>query len=171
MELENQQIESTVRQLEKEKRNYILVAPASGALTQVAGFQTGNFISPTQVLGYISSSDSLLAECYISPMDIGYIYENQSVNFQIGTFDYREWGLLEGRISEILKDVVYISDSPMFRVRCRLHGHCLSLKNGYQGCIQKGMTLTARFHLKKRSLWQLLFDKADNWMNPKIITE
>jgi HlyD family secretion protein len=57
----------------------------------------------------------------------------------------------------------------MFRVRCQLNTPCLQLKNGYQGCIQKGMSLTGRFQLTRRSLWQLMFDKIDDWMNPKII--
>lgn len=30
------------------------------------------------------------------------------------------------------------------------------------------MTLTGRFMITKRSLFQLLYDKTDNWLNPKI---
>ena len=41
-------------------------------------------------------------------------------------------------------------------------------KNGYKGDISKGMTLTARFLIANRSLWQLLYDKVDNWLNPKF---
>lgn len=168
LELENQQILSSIRQLEKEKRNYVLVAPVTGILTQVTGFQPGISVIPSQAIAYISASDSLLVECYISPADIGYISENQKVVFQMDAFDYREWGMLEGRVSEVLHDVVNVSEKPAFRVRCRLNSSCLELKTGYQGCIKKGMTVTARFHLTQRTLWQLIFDKVDNWMNPKI---
>jgi HlyD family secretion protein len=28
------------------------------------------------------------------------------------------------------------------------------------------MTLQARFSIAERSLWQLLYDKADDWLNP-----
>jgi HlyD family secretion protein len=170
LEIENQTIKSTNRQLEKEKRNYVITAPVSGTLVQVAGFQTGNFIAPNQVIAYISVSDSLLAECYIIPADIGYIREGQDVVFQFDAFDYREWGLIEGKVTEILKDIVTIDDNPVFRVRCRLNSDYLQLKNGYKGYTKKGMSFTARFQLTRRSLWQLLFDKVDNWMNPKIIT-
>lgn len=34
--------------------------------------------------------------------------------------------------------------------------------------VKKGMTLTGRFMITKRSLLQLLYDKTDNWLNPKI---
>jgi HlyD family secretion protein len=169
LEIENQTLISSIRQLEKEKRNSVITAPVSGTIVQLAGFQTGNFIGPNQAIAYISSSDSLLVECYISPSDIGYIRNNQEVVFQIDAYDYREWGFMKGKVTEILTDIVMISDSPMFRARCRLDSGCLQLKNGYQGCIKKGMTLTGRFQLTRRSLWQLLFDKLDNWMNPKLM--
>lgn len=168
LELENKNLLSNIAQLEKNKKNYTIIAPVSGSLIQVSGFQTGNFIGPNQAIAYIAVSDSLLGECYISPMHIGYVKEKQRVVFQIDAFDYHEWGFIEGFVDEILTDIIYMSEKPMFRVRCRLNSNCLQLKNGYEGCIQKGMSFTGRFQLTRRSLWQLLFDKVDNWMNPNI---
>ncbi len=169
LELENQTIDSNIKQLEKEKRQYVITCPVSGTLIQVAGFQQGNFISPSQPLAYISVADSLLAECYVSPMDIGYIHPGQEVSFQMDAFDYREWGLISGMVDEVINDVISIENQPMFRVRCILNESSLKLKNGYEGNVKKGMTLTGRFKLNKRSLFQLLFDKVDDWMNPKIV--
>ncbi|OJX87686.1 MAG: hypothetical protein BGP01_03710 [Paludibacter sp. 47-17] len=167
----NIELSSHIKQLEKEKSQYIILAPITGTLVQVAGFQKGNFIAPGQNLAYISSSDALLAECYISPSDIGYIQQNQQVNFQFDAFNYRDWGMVKGEVKEVLSDVVLIDQKPMFRVRCTLSKSSLKLKNGYQGNIQKGLTFTARFQLNRRSLWQLLFDKVDNWLNPKLLAE
>jgi len=42
------------------------------------------------------------------------------------------------------------------------------LKNGYEGKLKKGVTLQARFVVTERSLWQLLYDKVDDWVNPNI---
>ena len=53
-------------------------------------------------------------------------------------------------------------------VKCKLLTDTLTLKNGYCASIQKGMTLTARFRLTQRTLWQLLYDRMDDWMNPKV---
>lgn len=39
-------------------------------------------------------------------------------------------------------------------------------KNGYKGYLKKGMTLQARFIITERTLWQLLYDKVDDWINP-----
>jgi multidrug resistance efflux pump len=166
---QNNELASSIKQVEKEKQQYVILAPMSGALVQVAGFQKGNFISPGQNLAYISTNNVLLAECYIAPSDIGYIRQNQSVTFQFDAFNYRDWGMMHGKVSQMLNDVVVIDQKPMFRVRCALDKNSLQLKNGYQGNIQKGLTFTARFKLNRRSLWQLLFDKVDDWLNPKIL--
>jgi len=166
---QNNELASSIKQVEKEKQQYVILAPMSGVLVQVAGFQKGNFISPGQNLAYISTNNVLLAECYIAPSDIGYIRQNQSVTFQFDAFNYRDWGMMHGKVSQMLNDVVVIDQKPMFRVRCVLDKNSLQLKNGYQGNIQKGLTFTARFKLNRRSLWQLLFDKVDDWLNPKIL--
>lgn len=168
---QNIELASNIKQFEKEKSQYVILAPISGTLVQVAGFQKGNFISPSQNLAYISSNNVLLAECYISPSEIGYVQQNQQVTFQFDAFNYRDWGMVHGKVSQILNDVVLIEQKPMFRVRCILDKNSLELKNGYEGIIQKGLTFTARFQLNRRSLWQLLFDKVDNWLNPKLLAE
>lgn len=168
---QNIELSSNIKQLEKEKNQYVILAPLSGTLVQVAGFQNGNFISPSQNLAYISSNNLLLAECYISPSDIGYIHQNQQASFQFDAFNYRDWGMVQGKVSQVLHDVVLIDQKPMFRVRCMLDKNSLVLKNGYRGDIQKGLTFTAQFQLNRRSLWQLLFDKVDNWLNPKLLAE
>ncbi len=167
----NIELASSIIQLEKEKSYYVILAPISGTLIHVAGFQKGNYITASQQLANISSNYTLLAECYISPSDIGYVSTNQNVTFQFDAFNYREWGMIHGTVTEILNDVVLIDQKPMFRVRCTLNKNSLQLKNGYTGNIQKGLTFTSRFHLNRRSLWQLLFDKVDNWLNPKILTK
>jgi len=168
---QNNELVSNIKQIEKEKQQYIILAPMSGSLVQVAGFQKGNFISPGQNLALISSNNILLAECYISPSDIGYVHQNQQVAFQFDAFNYSDWGMIQGKVSQILNDVVLIDQKPMFRVRCILNKNSLKLKNGYKGNIQKGLTFTARFQLNRRSLWQLLFDNVDNWLNPKLLAQ
>jgi hypothetical protein len=32
--------------------------------------------------------------------------------------------------------------------------------------LKKGMSFRARFVVSRRSLWQLLFDRLDDWVNP-----
>ena len=162
-------ITSKNRQLQQEKAKYIITAPISGAILNFSGIQVDNFISPGQTIAYISPNGGIIAECYVSPADIGFIRDKQKVNFQLQAYDYNQWGMVQGTVTEISNDVIKINNSYAFRVRCSLNANFLQLKNGYKGELKKGMTLTGRFYLTDRTLWQLLFDKVDDWMNPKVM--
>lgn len=170
LELENVDLTSTVLQLNKEKRNYVIVAPTDGSIIQSTDLQAGNFITPGQVIASLSQDEHLIAECYIKPSDIGFVRVGSTVAFQFDAFNYREWGMISGKVSEISNDVILQNDKEtVFRVRCLLDKKYLTLKNGYRGNIKKGMTLTGQFFLTRRTLAQLLFDKMDDWMNPKLV--
>lgn len=169
LELENRDLQSQLLRLQKDKNQYYIIAPISGNIVQYNGSKKGNFVTAGQTLAQIVSDDNLIVECYVSPTDIAYIYEGQVVNIQMDAFDYRQWGLAKGKVKEIVSDVTSIDNQPFFRVRCSMDQTHLNLKNGHQGNIKKGMTLTGRFSLTERSLSDLLFDKVDNWVNPKIV--
>ena len=64
-----------------------------------------------------------------------------------------------------------ITNGECLTVRCSLNTMQLPLKNGYTTNISKGMTVTTRYFITRRSLFELLFDKVDDWFNPKIITQ
>ena len=159
-----------VQRINQEQKNYVITAPISGRLVNFSGIQKGNFIIQGQNIGEISPEESLVAECLVSPKDIGFIKQGQKVKFQVDTYNYNQWGLLEGKVKEIDQNITVNQQTgdAYFRVLCTMDKNFLQLKNGYKGQIGKGMTLTARFHLTDRTLWQLLFDRVDDWFNPNL---
>lgn len=159
-----------VQRINQEQKNYVITAPISGRLVNFSGIQKGNFIVQGQNIGEISPEESLVAECLVSPKDIGFIKQGQKVKFQVDTYNYNQWGLLEGKVKEIDQNITVNQQTgdAYFRVLCTMDKNFLQLKNGYKGQIGKGMTLTARFHLTNRTLWQLLFDRVDDWFNPNL---
>lgn len=158
------------RRLGQEQKNYVITAPISGRIMNYNGIRQGGFVASGQLIASISSEQNLIAECMVSPKDIGFIRPNQNVRFQIDTYNYNQWGLLDGAVSDIDQNIQINEQTGegLFRVRCLMKQNHLQLKNGYQGIIGKGMTFTARFHLTDRTLWQLLFDRADDWFNPNL---
>ncbi len=171
LKLEKLDLINSISQLEKEKKHHNLIAPISGTISQFSGLQTGSFITAGQTIAFISPNQDLIVECYISPSDIGFIKEEQEIVFQLDAFNYNQWGLAHGKVKDISKDISVINEKAVFRVRCSIDESYLQLKNGFKGHIKKGMTVTGRFYLTERNLWQLLFDKVDNWMNPKILEQ
>ncbi|SHL65137.1 HlyD family secretion protein [Flavobacterium chilense] len=163
-------LNGTVAKINAESNNYIVLAPVSGTIENYSGIQKGSFINASQSIATISSTDHLLVECNVSPNDIGLIKKNQKVKFQLDAFNYNQWGLLEGKVIDIDRNITLQNDQAFFKVRCALNSKTLELKSGYQANVSKGMTLTTRYIITRRSLFDLLFDKIDNWLNPKQIS-
>ena len=156
------------RQLFNEQKLHTIRAPIAGTVSQVGGRYPGSYVQPGEVLGVVSPDSNLLVECYVSPKDIGLLRPGMTARMQIDAFDYNQWGLVEGKIAEVSNDIVVINDAPVFRVKCRLNQNFLTLNEGYRGYLKKGMTLRARFVVTRRSLFDLLYDNADDWLNPKV---
>lgn len=160
------ELESTQIRLEENKDLSVVKAPISGTLLNVQGIEKGSFVTIGTQLAQLSPNANLIVECYVNPTDIGLLKKQNIVNFQVGAFNYNQWGLATGKIIDIANDVQLINSMPMFRVLCSLDQTYLELKNGFKGKLKKGMTLNARFEITKRTLFNLLYDKADDWLNP-----
>lgn len=153
-------------QLTEQEKLYHLRANITGTVQNLSGLQLGSFISANQKIGEISPDSALLAICYVKPSDIGLIKTGQAVRFQIDAFNYNQWGFLMGIVNDISDDILLINQTPYFKVKCKLSKNYLKLKNGYQGQVKKGMTFNANFTIARRNLYQLLYDKVDDWLNP-----
>lgn len=167
--LEVRELDAEFVRLTEESNNYFIVAPASGNISNYSGIKEGGFLLPGQPIAILTPNDSLVIESYVSPNDIGYIREGMKASFQIDAFNYNQWGLSEGSVIDISNEIFQTDNGSFFKVECNMKKKFLQLKNGYKGVLKKGLTLTARFKITRRSLSQLLYDKADNWLNPQII--
>ena len=161
------ELAARIQQLKKEKEQYFITAPIAGTITGYIGIKPGNFVVPNQQIARIAPETDLLVECFVTPSDIGLIEKGMPASFQFHAFNYNLWGVATGSVNEISNNVISINNQPFFRVKCQLDQRFLQLKNGYKGNLKKGMTLTGRFKVAERTLFQLLYDKADNWLNPK----
>lgn len=162
-------LNGTVSKIEVEENNYFIIAPTSGTIESFNGLQIGSFINASQSIATISPIDNLIVENNVSSNDIGLIKKYQNVKFQMDAFNYNQWGLLEGKVIDIDKNITIQDNQAFFKVRCSLNSKNIHLKSGYSTQVSKGMTLTTRYTIAKRSLYELLFDKVDDWLNPKQI--
>ena len=163
---ERGELEQQLAQLDERAQHYVVTAPVAGELTRTEGLQAGGFVSAGQVLTQVSPAGELRVEAFVSPADIGLLREGLPVRLQLDAFNYNQWGLARATLTEIGRDVTEVDGQAAFRVLCTLQDSSLHLKNGYTGTLRKGMTLTAHFTLTRRSLFQLLHDKLDDWFNP-----
>jgi membrane fusion protein, peptide pheromone/bacteriocin exporter len=167
-QIEFTELEALQKQLLEEKEQYVIKASATGTIQQLTGKYVGSSIQAGENLGIISPDSNLLVECYVSPQDIGFLRKDMQANFQINSFNYNQWGLASGKILNVANDFIIQNQKPVFKVQCLMDKTFLKLKTGYVGKIKKGMNLRARFIITRRSIYQLMYDKVDDWVNPKV---
>jgi multidrug resistance efflux pump len=163
-----EEMRMAMRQDIKEESRYVSISPVTGILDQFNGIYTGSLVYAGTTVAIISPDSTLYAEIYVSPRNIGYIYNGMDVNMQIEAFNYNEWGSIPGKVMDISSD--FLTDNSgnnaFYRVKCSLEKNCLIRKNGVQGFLKKGMAISAHFKITKRSLFDLLYQKMDDWANP-----
>lgn len=163
-ELKN--LQSKLLEFKKNEKLHYIIAPLSGTIQNLTGIEKNSFLFSGSSIAEISPHTDLQVECYVSPSDIGMIKKNHKVSFQIDAFDHNYWGLATGKILQISEDSSIINQLPMYKVICSIRESHLLLNNKIRGELRKGMTLNAHFFIKKRSLFQLLFDDIKDWYQP-----
>ncbi|MFN4000007.1 HlyD family secretion protein [Algoriphagus sp.] len=159
------QLEVALEQMDQ----YKIIAGTSGTLMNVLNLNAGDFVYPNLKLAEISPDSELMAVTYLSPVDIAFLELGQEVKFQVDAYNYNQWGVATGRVVEIANDLSLVSEKEAgFLVTCKLDSLIMKLPSGQKGEIRKGMTFNARFVVARRSLFQLLYDKVDNWLNPSL---
>lgn len=156
------------RQEIKDKDLYIVRSPVDGTVDQFSGIYRGSSIQAGQSLAVISPDSTLCLEVYVTPGNIGFMYVGMPVNVQVESFNYNEWGTIPGKVKEISSD--FLTDgqgNSFYKVKCEMERNYLQLKNGRTGYLKKGMTVCAHFKVTRRSLFDLLYQKMDDWMNPQ----
>jgi len=163
--------EETLSLLNQEINNkdlYVVTSPVSGTLDQFNGIYAGSNVQTGNLLAMISPDSTLFAEIYVSPFNIGYINLEMPVKIQVGSFNYNEWGMLDGEVMEISSD--FLTDNSgsnaFYKIKCRIDKNYLTHKNGTTGMIKKGMMVSSHFIIAERSLFNLLHQKFDDLINP-----
>ena len=163
-----EEMQMSMKQELKSKDLYVVTSPVSGTLDQFRGIYKGSSIQAGSLLAIISPDSTLYAEVSVSPCNIGYIYLGMPVYIQVSSFNYNEWGTVPGEVTEISSD--FLTDNsgnePFFKVKCRLEKNYLVRKNGVTGKLKKGMSVSSHFMITERSLFDLLYQKMDDWANP-----
>lgn len=161
-------VEGDIKRMHSELANYVVTSPISGTMVVNTQIQKGVYVVAGSQIATITPEEQLIVECYVEPADIGFVEVGQEVALQYDAFNYNQWGLGKAEVIDIDKNVLIQKDKTFFAVRCVMLNPTLTLKNGYTVNIKKGMTLSGRFFIVRRTLWQLLFDKIDDWFNPQI---
>lgn len=165
-ERELRELAEELNRLRAEAALRILRAPVAGTLEQVASVSPGSYLLAGDPLLTISPTAPLRGEVYVATRDIGMLRAGMPVRLLVDAFDHHDWGAALGRIASIAEDYLPVDGVPAFRVIVELDNDVLTGPGGIRGKLRKGMTLQARFDVTERSLWQLLRDDVEDWIDP-----
>ena len=162
------EMNSSLKQEVNDKDLFIVRSPVAGTVDQFSGVYRGSSIQAGQTLAVISPDSTLCLEVYVTPRNIGVMSGGMPLKMQVESFNYNEWGTIPGKVKEISSD--FLTDSQgnsFYKVKCEIERDYLQLKNGRVGKLKKGMTVSAHFMVSRRSLFDLLYQKMDDWVNPR----
>ena len=165
-ENELRDITTKLAQIEIQNSETLVTSPLDGVIQRIENLSDNSYVHTGQKIVEIAPDGDLLVECYVTSNDIGMLRKNLPVRMQVDAFNYNQWGILTGEIVDIAEDITITNESSYYKIYCSLDKDFLQLKNGYRGYVKKGMKVNARFIVNRRSLFQLLYDKVDNWLNP-----
>lgn len=159
---------TTLDQLYRERKMYTIQAPVNGTLDQFSGIYQGAFLLSGQFIASISPDSTLLIESYVLPKDIGFLYKGMPVNIQVESFNYNQWGMLHGNITDISSDFIVSNNTAYYDVKCNISRTFLKMRNGQKGYLKKGMDVQTHFLITKRTLLQLVYQDFNEWVNPTL---
>ncbi len=143
-----------------------IVAPVNGTLQNLTGVYSGSFVYANQELSSISPDTSVLVLAYVTPDHIADVVPGMVARLQIDAFHHHQWGQATGYVTEVAQDSKIINDQWVYEVRCTLEKNYLTHTTGRLGYLKKGMTLRAHFRKYDQTVWNLLYQKADDRINP-----
>jgi len=158
--------ELNTKELSKQKEYYSIIASTSGFVQQKMNIEEGNYVDAGNVLCVLTPKSNLIAEFYVSPNDIGLVKKKGLIKIQSNSYNYNEWGFINGEIVDISNDLYEVKDQYFFKVKCKLAKNYFQLKNGYVGKLKNGMSLQGHINVSERTVLNLLFDDINDWLNP-----
>ena len=183
-----------LRKAERMRRFQELRAPVDGVVQQLAVSTVGGVVQPAQPLMVIvpcSSGDAtdasscnggITVEAFVQNKDIGFVKVGQRVAVKLEAFNFTDFGLIEGTVTNISRDAIDQSQQPAGSVRDEngrpiqpglVYAAKISLACGPDGparhelCdrVQPGMSVQAEIKTGQRRIIQYLLSPISQAMN------
>ena len=149
----------------------LMRAPIDGVVDQLAIHTLGGVVTPAQHLMIIvPDSRNLMIEAQLANRDVGFVHAGQQVKVKVETFNFTRYGLVDGHVVDVSKDVVVQDDtrqpagpdtaearrpSATYVARIVLDRASMMI-DGRNEPLQPGMAITAEIKTGNRSIMDYL---------------
>jgi membrane fusion protein len=141
------------------RRSITITAPVAGKIAALQAIAGATIDTQLPMLSILPESGQLEAHLYVPTRAIGFVEVGQEVRLLYGAFDYRQFGVQAGKITDIsssifspweLQTSIQLSE-PAYRVTVQIGSQAVEAY-GKRFPLQSGMLLTADIVQEKRSL-------------------
>jgi hemolysin D len=101
-ELSQQLIQANNKSSQTELRS-----PITGVVDQLSIHTLHGVVTPAQhIMIVVPDGRNLLIEAHLSDRDVGFVHAGQPVKVKIQTYDFTRYGLIEGEVLDVSRDVI-----------------------------------------------------------------
>ena len=146
-----------------------LASPIDGVVDQLSVHTLGGVVTPAQnLMIVVPDNQNLMVEARLSDRDIGFVHVGQTVKVKVETFNFTRYGLLDGRVVDVSRDVIVHDQrhangaapptpdnqrpgGPAYVARIALAKTSMMI-DGQEEQLQPGMTITAEIKTGNRTI-------------------
>lgn len=138
-------------------------APINGTIQVIKSYNVGDYInSGEQVLKVIPEGTKYKMDIAVDNKDISQIKIGQKVKYRFLAFPYKEYGVMEGKIVNISKDIISNDEgNTTYRVEGDIPDIKLNNKKGKEGIIKSGMLSEIRIVSKRKKILSIILEKLN----------
>lgn len=156
-----------IKALGLEQQHCFILAPITGRIQFHHGFVKGSFVPAQQSIAEIHPEQEPIIECQVPVKLLGAVHLGQRSRLDFEAFPARIWGFQEGVVVQIQRSLKAQGKDLYFTLRVKAKKPWIDLRGRGRVPLMTGMTLVAHFYQETRSLWDLVFEKSQAWINPK----
>lgn len=156
-----------IKALDLEQQHCFILAPITGRIQFHHGFVKGSFVPAQQSIAEIHPEQEPIIECQVPVKLLGAVHLGQRSRLDFEAFPARIWGFQEGVVVQIQRSLKAQGKDLYFTLRVKAKKPWIDLRGRGRVPLMTGMTLVAHFYQETRSLWDLVFEKSQAWINPK----
>ncbi|MGR3273843.1 HlyD family efflux transporter periplasmic adaptor subunit [Acaryochloris marina NIES-2412] len=154
-------LNSRLTQAQLTREYQVLKAPVDGLVFDLQPSGPGFVVNASEPILKIVPSDSLKAKVYITNKDIGFIQTGMPVDVRVDSFNFSEFGDIEGTIESIGSDALpptEVRQFYSFPAMVQLDSQTLEAK-GRNLDLQSGMSVSVNIKVRKRPIISLITDR------------
>jgi hemolysin D len=143
-----------------------LRAPVTGVVEGLSVHTIGGVVTPAQALmTIIPTENALIVEARLAGRDVGFVHAGQPAKVKVETFNFTRYGMLDGRVVAVSKDLVADGATPeeasrqkappAYLARIAL-AHSAMIIDGRRQPLQPGMTVAVDIKTGERTILDYL---------------